>query len=217
MLFSLLLLAGSALAGKVRPFPDPEDDISRLPVYTPNDAVPLLCNARQIDNGEHKFDSHGNVVYADFLKCQETAKPLALKYGHDEEIECTVKFEDERADRVPVPRRGRGVALRSGPKRQRALHDKRQPNSLRNGLVQLAQHNKGHHRRLCAAQIRRQMARQWKRGHRRLRNDLSPVPKTPQPAYHRHVLRRLACRRGRRGPRPRIQTDLQENPAQRPK
>ncbi|OBA13743.1 uncharacterized protein OGAPODRAFT_95894 [Ogataea polymorpha] len=95
MLFPLLLLVGSALAGRIRPFPDPEDDISKLPVYARNDAVPLQCNARQIDNGEHKFDSQGNVVYADFLKCQETAKPLALKYGLDEQIECTVKFEDE--------------------------------------------------------------------------------------------------------------------------
>ncbi|KAG7695694.1 hypothetical protein KL930_003691 [Ogataea haglerorum] len=155
MLFALLLLAGSALAGKIRPFPDPEDDISRLPVYAPSDAVPLQCNARQIDNGEHKFDPQGNVVYADFLKCQETAQPLALKYGLNEQIECT------RADCVPVPRRGGGVPLRSGPERQRALHDKRQPNSLRNGLVQLAQHDKGHHRRLGAAQIRRPVASQW--------------------------------------------------------
>ncbi|KAG7718274.1 hypothetical protein KL931_003698 [Ogataea haglerorum] len=186
MLFALLLLAGSALAGKIRPFPDPEDDISRLPVYAPSDAVPLQCNARQIDNGEHKFDPQGNVVYADFLKCQETAQPLALKYGLNEQIECTVKFEDE------------------------IYH-----------LFQLYLHNDAPFS--CKVDIKPKsgvsvpIVFQF-RGvvEERFRNDVSPVPEAPQPAAHRHVLRRLARRWGRRGPGPRIQTDLEKDPAQRP-
>ncbi|KAH3667304.1 hypothetical protein OGAPHI_002953 [Ogataea philodendri] len=95
MLFRVLLLISCALAAKIRPFPETDLDLAKLPAYAVNDPVKLACNARQIDNGEHKFDANGNVVLEPVVRCLETNAPLAFKYGVNERITCTVKFEDE--------------------------------------------------------------------------------------------------------------------------
>lgn len=69
----------------------------------PNDFVPyslgqdvmIDCIQRNIDNGEHKFDDKERIIYAPFPKCKETGKPLSLKYGISEDLNCTIGFTDE--------------------------------------------------------------------------------------------------------------------------
>ncbi|GME82260.1 unnamed protein product [Ambrosiozyma monospora] len=94
---TLLLTAASLTqAAKIQAFPQSElDSLSYLRSYKKDDVIPLECIQRQIDNGEHVFDKDGNIVYTSFPKCLETNKPLYFLYGKDEEIKCTLKFEDE--------------------------------------------------------------------------------------------------------------------------
>lgn len=95
-LLSLFLLAiPTALAAKYQEYPLSELDPSTYQTYTKGQSVPLECIRRQIDNGEHIFDSEGEIMYAPFMKCLETNKPMELKYLQDTDIKCTVKFEDE--------------------------------------------------------------------------------------------------------------------------
>lgn len=63
--------------------------------YAKDDEVAVECIQRQIDNGEHKFDAEGNIVYAPFSVCSETGKPLSFKYGVNKEINCTIALTDE--------------------------------------------------------------------------------------------------------------------------
>jgi hypothetical protein len=71
---------------------------NKPPVVTPyseKDDVAVECIQRQIDNGEHKFDSEGNIIYGPFPVCSETGKPLSFKYGVSEDFNCTVTLTDE--------------------------------------------------------------------------------------------------------------------------
>lgn len=98
MLFSIfaqLLLCSVTLGSKFQEYPSSELDKSTYKPYTKGEAVPLECIRRQIDNGEHMFDENGSIMYAPFMSCLETNKPLSLHYLEDSEIKCTVKFEDE--------------------------------------------------------------------------------------------------------------------------
>lgn len=63
--------------------------------YVIGDEVPIDCTSRNIDNGEHKFDENDRIIYVPFPKCKETGKPLSLKYGVSEDINCTIGFTDE--------------------------------------------------------------------------------------------------------------------------
>lgn len=63
--------------------------------FTTRDDIPVECIQRQIDNGEHKFDADGNIIYGPFPTCSETGKPLSFHYGTNEDFNCTVVLTDE--------------------------------------------------------------------------------------------------------------------------
>lgn len=68
---------------------------SEIVPYTKGQEVSFGCIQRNIDNGEHKFDEKENIIYGPFPTCKETGKPLAFKYGINEDINCTIQFTDE--------------------------------------------------------------------------------------------------------------------------
>lgn len=77
--------------GQVSPieaYPDP----NRVSVlgYNTGDVIPIECIQRNIETGEHKFDEHGDIIYAPFPNCFETDAPLSLKYNVDEVLNCTI-------------------------------------------------------------------------------------------------------------------------------
>ncbi|OWB58225.1 hypothetical protein B5S28_g4229 [[Candida] boidinii] len=85
-------------AGKNQWYPlvDEEEGVQRLTTeYSKGQKIPLSCISRQIDNGEHKFDSNGNIMYSEFPRCLETGEPLTFQYGVNEDIKCSVKLTDE--------------------------------------------------------------------------------------------------------------------------
>lgn len=70
----------------------------KVPTLTPfadRQSLEVECISRQIDNGEHKFDKNGNIIYAPFPVCRETNKPLSLSYGVDGDFNCTIGLTDE--------------------------------------------------------------------------------------------------------------------------
>ncbi|CAK7895687.1 hypothetical protein CAAN1_12S03554 [[Candida] anglica] len=77
----------------------PQDQKGEVPTeikgYERGQEIVLECITRQIDNGEHKFDDKDRIIYAPFPTCQETEKPLSLKYGVSEDFNCTIGFTDE--------------------------------------------------------------------------------------------------------------------------
>lgn len=70
-------------------------EIPEIKPYEYGQDVFIDCITRNIDNGEHKFDSEGRIVYGAFPVCQETGKPLGFHYGVSENINCTITFTDE--------------------------------------------------------------------------------------------------------------------------
>lgn len=91
----LITLISVAIAAKYEQYPLSELDKSSYKPYSSGENVKIECIRRQIDNGEHVFDSEGNIVYVPFMKCLESNKPLQLNYMKNDNIKCTVKFEDE--------------------------------------------------------------------------------------------------------------------------
>lgn len=69
-------------------------DIPEPVSFHPGDNIQLECIERNIDNGEHKFDDKDRIIYGAFPLCKETGKPLSLKYGVSEDVECTIYFSD---------------------------------------------------------------------------------------------------------------------------
>ncbi|ODV80985.1 uncharacterized protein CANTADRAFT_46470 [Suhomyces tanzawaensis NRRL Y-17324] len=63
--------------------------------YTVGEEVLIDCIARNIDNGEHKFDDQERIIYSSFPICKETGKPLSFKYGISEDKNCTIGFTDQ--------------------------------------------------------------------------------------------------------------------------
>lgn len=63
--------------------------------YQVGDDVFIDCTARNIDTGEHKFDDKERILYVPFPTCKETGKPLSLKYGVSDDVNCTINFTDE--------------------------------------------------------------------------------------------------------------------------
>ncbi len=95
-LSSILLFSAASLAAQIESYPKLDDGttIETFPLYHAEDQIALECSKRQIDTGEHFFNEKGDIIYIPFMDCQETKKPLELKYNVDEQIACTVKFED---------------------------------------------------------------------------------------------------------------------------
>jgi len=96
-LISILLYSAVSLAAQIEPYPKLDDGttIETFPMYHDDDKIALECSKRQIDTGEHFFNEKGDIIYIPFMDCQETKKPLELNYNVDEQISCTVKFEDK--------------------------------------------------------------------------------------------------------------------------
>lgn len=90
-----LLMAQVALATQWFPLTRKGEIPTELEPFQIGQEVPLDCIIRNIDNGEHKFDDQGNIIYGPFPKCQETGKPLTFRYGVNEDINCTIGFTDE--------------------------------------------------------------------------------------------------------------------------
>ncbi|CAN3367498.1 hypothetical protein DICA3_F10462 [Diutina catenulata] len=72
-----------------------EGEVPSLVPYPRGQEIPLDCIQRNIDNGEHKFDDNDRIIYGPFPMCKETGRPLAIRYGVNEDINCTVHFSDE--------------------------------------------------------------------------------------------------------------------------
>ena len=69
----------------------PEDIVP----FKKGDKVFFECISREIMHGEHNFNDKGKIVYAPFPTCMETKQPLSVKYGIDEDFNCTIGFSDE--------------------------------------------------------------------------------------------------------------------------
>lgn len=63
--------------------------------YELGQEILMDCISRNIDTGEHKFDSQDRIVYTAFPSCKETGQPLTFKYGINEDVNCTINFSDE--------------------------------------------------------------------------------------------------------------------------
>lgn len=70
-------------------------EIPHIQPYALGQDVFIDCIARNMDTGEHKFDSNGNIVHTAFPACKETGKPLSFHYGVLEDLNCTIEFSDE--------------------------------------------------------------------------------------------------------------------------
>ncbi|ODQ63484.1 hypothetical protein NADFUDRAFT_47875 [Nadsonia fulvescens var. elongata DSM 6958] len=85
----------AASTGLTEAYPTSQDDApNKLSPFNFGNRLAVECIDRNIDNGEHKFDEAGNVVYTAFPTCRETTSPLSFKYGVDETFNCTVGFTD---------------------------------------------------------------------------------------------------------------------------
>lgn len=92
-LFSALLVTSQA--AEIETYPKLEGvSLNSYDTYKKGDVIPLESSKRQIDTGEHFFDQNGNIVFMDFVSCQETQQPPTLKFDTDEHFKCTIKFED---------------------------------------------------------------------------------------------------------------------------
>ncbi|OBA19605.1 hypothetical protein METBIDRAFT_23020, partial [Metschnikowia bicuspidata var. bicuspidata NRRL YB-4993] len=86
----------SAASGKAQFFPlTRKGEIPTIQPYALGQEVLVDCISRNIDNGEHKFDSNDRIIYKAFPTCKETGKPLTFKYGVSEDVNCTISFSDE--------------------------------------------------------------------------------------------------------------------------
>ncbi|QBM90520.1 hypothetical protein METSCH_F01010 [Metschnikowia aff. pulcherrima] len=93
----VLALSPIAIAGGVPQFfpLTRKGEIPTIQPYSIGQDVLIDCISRNIDDGEHNFDSNDRIVYKAFPTCQETGKPLTFKYGVSEDVNCTIKFTDE--------------------------------------------------------------------------------------------------------------------------
>jgi len=61
--------------------------------YTPGDQISVQCLNRTIDTGEHVQDEKTGVLqYIPFATCNETGRPLEVKFLEDGEVNCTIPF-----------------------------------------------------------------------------------------------------------------------------
>lgn len=93
--FLLPLLAAEPVL-KTQFFPlTRKGDIPTIVPYKAGQDVFIDCISRNIENGEHNFDSNERIMYKAFPTCKETGKPLSFHYGVSEDIECSITFTDE--------------------------------------------------------------------------------------------------------------------------
>lgn len=64
-------------------------------IYEIGQDMLMDCISRNIDNGEHNFDSQDRIIYLPFPICKETGKPLTFQYGVSNDTQCTINFSDE--------------------------------------------------------------------------------------------------------------------------
>ncbi|KAF7890206.1 hypothetical protein EAF00_008521 [Botryotinia globosa] len=61
-----------------------------LPSYHFGAAIEVECMERDVDTGEHVQLEDNSLKYIPFPICNETGRPLELKYGVEEELNCTI-------------------------------------------------------------------------------------------------------------------------------
>lgn len=89
-------IVGSVVAATPQWFPlNRKGEVPEIQPYTLGLDLLIDCISRNIDTGEHNFDSNGRIVYTAFPTCKETGKPLAFAYGVSEDVNCTITFLDE--------------------------------------------------------------------------------------------------------------------------
>lgn len=95
----LTILSGLVLAPHVLGQFFPLNKNGEVPLeikpYEQGQDVYIDCISRNIENGEHNFDDKEKIIYVPFPNCKETGKPLSLKYGVNEDVNCTIGFTDE--------------------------------------------------------------------------------------------------------------------------
>ena len=88
-----------SLAEKSKTHFYPLDKDGKIPTdivpYEVGQEILIDCIARNIDNGEHKFDEQERIIHSAFPICKETGKPLTFRYGISEDVNCTIGFTDE--------------------------------------------------------------------------------------------------------------------------
>lgn len=94
LFLSLLSLFSAVLALQWYPL-NQKGEVPQIEPYVRGQDVFIDCIARNIDTGEHKFDSGGRIVHTSFPTCKETGKPLAFRYGVLEDVNCTFDLSDE--------------------------------------------------------------------------------------------------------------------------
>ncbi|PWW74345.1 hypothetical protein C7212DRAFT_359055 [Tuber magnatum] len=61
--------------------------------YTPGGRISVQCLNRTIDTGEHVQDEKTGILqYIPFATCNETGRPLEVKFLEDGEVNCTISF-----------------------------------------------------------------------------------------------------------------------------
>lgn len=94
-LLSLLPLLITSTLAEVYPQSSKSSTPPHIIPFSPASKIPISCIQRQIDNGEHKFDSEGGIIHSLFPVCRETGESLSLSYNTPEIKECTVELTDE--------------------------------------------------------------------------------------------------------------------------
>lgn len=93
---SLAITATWAITSPKQWFPlTRKGEVPIIEPYLPGQDVWIDCISRNIDTGEHKFDTNNRIVYTAFPTCKETGKPLVFHYGVQEDVNCTIVFTDE--------------------------------------------------------------------------------------------------------------------------
>ncbi|GEQ67876.1 hypothetical protein JCM33374_g1542 [Metschnikowia sp. JCM 33374] len=72
-----------------------KEEVPVIQPYALGQEVMIDCISRNIENGEHNFDSNERIMYKAFPTCKETGKPLTFRYGVSEDVNCTISFTDE--------------------------------------------------------------------------------------------------------------------------
>ncbi|KAI1007994.1 hypothetical protein K3495_g248 [Podosphaera aphanis] len=78
----VLLIIGKVMAEEHSKIP--------LPSYHYGAKIPVSCLSRSVETGEHISNEKNELEYTPFPICNETGSPLELKYGIEEELNCTI-------------------------------------------------------------------------------------------------------------------------------
>lgn len=93
---AMVMSASAAVSPTKQWFPlTRKGEVPTIEPYLTGQDVFIDCISRNIDTGEHKFDTNDRIVYHAFPTCKETGKPLTFHYGVLEDLNCTIVFTDE--------------------------------------------------------------------------------------------------------------------------